>query len=445
MAEEKKEEGPIKADSLADLMAKVEKKYGTGSILRADKARGLAKIPRIATGIFTLDLCTWGGFPVGRVTTIYGPYSSCKSGIALKGVAGGQKMCPMCLSTNGFPIIYVASAEISRTVHKDKDVGDVVVTQMEAHRQLEEEVDKETGEILYSEKRKWVCADCNETSDGWQTIWMDAEGVWDNGWSVKMGVWIDWVYVIRTEYAEQAIDIADAMLRSGRMDLLVIDSLAHLTPKEEIEASTEDWQMGLAARLINKALRKWVSSMNAPGCLSIRRPTIFLINQIRMKIGVIFGSPETKPGGKGQEFASSLDIRTSAGAYYFKRASGEIKKNPKEKEITDVPVYADMAFVVKKSKVCPARMEGSFQLWVEDSPEDGHLAGDIDDSKVVWALAKKFSLIEQVKSWWWFCKGEDGADGAELKSKTQKGLYEQIIERFGWSFVKKRLISIIRK
>jgi RecA/RadA recombinase len=440
---EKKEEGPIKSDSLADLMAKVEAKYGQGSILRADKARGLASIPRIATGIFTLDLATWGGFPVGRVTTLFGPYSSCKSGIALKGVAGGQKMCPKCLSTNGHPEIIVETAELSRTVHQDKDVGDLVATQAEAHRQLIEEVDPETGEVLYSEKRKWFCGDCNEQNDGWQTIWMDAEGVWDNEWSAQVGVWIDWVYVIRTDYAEQAIDIADAMLRSGRMDMLVIDSLAHLTPKEEIEASAEDWQVGLAARLINKALRKWVSSLNAAGCLAIRRPTIILINQIRLKIGVMFGSPETKPGGKGQEFASSLDIRTATGTYYFKKGdSGKIVKNPKEKDITDLPVYADMAFVVKKSKVCPSRMEGSFQLWVADSPDDGRKAGDIDDSKVVWGLAKKFGLLVQEKANWFFLKGDSER---ELKAKTQKALYDQIIERFGWAFVKKQLVSIIRK
>lgn len=420
------------------LIEKIESKYGKGSILRADKARGLMSIPRIATGIFTLDLATWGGFPVGRITTIFGPYSSCKSGISLKGVAGGQKMCPMCLSTDGHPEIFCDVAEISRAVMRDVDVGDRVATGLDAHRQLIEETDKETGEVLYAERRVWVCDHCGVTP-GWQTIWMDAEGVWDNDWSAKMGVWIDWVYVIRTEYAEQAIDIADAMLRSGKMDLLVIDSLAHLTPKAEIEDSAEDWQVGLAARLVNKALRKWVSSLNKEGCMSTRRPTIFLINQIREKVGVMFGSPETKPGGKGQEFASSLDIRTSKGYYYFLRPDGSIVKEPKDKGIEDVAVYTDMAFVVKKSRVCPARSEGEFQLWIGDSEAHGHRAGDIDDSKVVWNLAKKHNLIEQEKGGWSFGDSEE-----KIQEKTQKTLYEKIIEKFGWDEVKRRLVKKIR-
>jgi protein RecA len=437
--EEKGPEAKIKAATTQELISIIEKKYGKGSILRADKARGLANIPRIATGIFTLDLATWGGFPVGRVITIFGPYSSCKSGISLKGVVGGQRMCPRCLSTNGFPLIRVKSAEMSRTVHGDMDVGSVVCTQAEAHRQIEEEVDPETGEVLYSEIRKWVCADCGET-DGWQTIWMDAEGVWENAWSIRMGVWIDWVYVIRTEYAEQAIDIADAMLRSGKMDLLVIDSLAHLTPKAEIEESSEDWQVGLAARLVNKALRKWVSSLNREGCLSSRRPTIILINQIREKVGVMFGSPEVKPGGKGQEFASSLDIRTSKGAYYFLKEDGEIAKEPKDKKMEDRAVYVDMAFVIKKSRVCPARSEGEFQLWVADSEAHGHKAGDIDDSKVVWNLAKKYNLIVQEKTGWSFGEGD-----GKIQAKTQKELYERIVEKYGWDEVKRRLVKAIRR
>lgn len=407
MADEKKEK-PLHSLGMEDMMAKIEAKYGKGSILRADKARVLQSIPRIPTEIFAVDLASWGGIPIGRISMFFGPFSSFKTGLALKVVKGSQRMCKDCMSHEGFPRIYV-----EHSTNAD-EIGAIADEKEQADRPLNEDINEDTGEVLYSEKRVWWCEECQKETLGFQAVWMDAEGSWANDWSQKMGVWIDWLYIIRTEYAEQAIDIADAMLRSGQMDLLVIDSIAALTPRDEIESSVDDWQMGLAARLVNKACRKFVSSLNAPGCLATRRPTIILINQIREKIGVMFGNPETKPGGKGQEFAASLELRMTKGKYKFE--SGQEKQKGPE----DRPLYAMFAFKVTKSRVCPARMEGGFDLWVNNSEEEGRKAGDIDDSKMVLALAKKYGIIEKDKSNWTYNHGE-------ITHKTQGAVISELM------------------
>ena len=137
---------------------------------------------------------------------------------------------------------------------------------------------------------------------------VDAEHAFDQFYAKKLGVDVDNLYVSQPDNGEQALEIADNLIRSGAVDILVIDSVAALTPKAEIEGEMGDSQMGLQARLMSKALRKLTGSINKANT------TVIFINQLREKIGVMFGNPETTTGGNALKFYASVrvDIRRSS-------------------------------------------------------------------------------------------------------------------------------------
>jgi len=134
---------------------------------------------------------------------------------------------------------------------------------------------------------------------------VDAEHALDPAYAKKLGVDIDNLLISQPDSGEQALEIADTLVRSGAIDVLVVDSVAALTPKAEIEGEMGDSHMGLQARLMSQALRKLTASVSRTGCI------VIFINQIRMKIGVMFGNPETTTGGNALKFYASvrLDIR----------------------------------------------------------------------------------------------------------------------------------------
>jgi len=134
---------------------------------------------------------------------------------------------------------------------------------------------------------------------------IDAEHAFDSSYAENLGVDINNLLISQPDNGEQALEIADHLISSGAVDLVVIDSVAALTPKSEIEGEMGDSKMGLHARLMSQALRKLTATINKTGC------TLIFINQLRMKIGVMFGNPETTTGGNALKFYSSvrLDIR----------------------------------------------------------------------------------------------------------------------------------------
>lgn len=140
---------------------------------------------------------------------------------------------------------------------------------------------------------------------GGQAAFIDAEHALDPDYAKRIGVDIDNLLISQPDNGEQALEIAETLVRSGAVDLIIIDSVAALTPKAEIEGMMGDSHMGLQARLMSQALRKLTSFISKTKC------TVIFINQIRMKIGVMFGSPETTTGGNALKFYSSvrLDIR----------------------------------------------------------------------------------------------------------------------------------------
>ena len=176
---------------------------------------------------------------------------------------------------------------------------------------------------------------------GGTAAFIDAEHALDPQYAEKLGVNVDELLVSQPDTGEQALEITDMLVRSGAVDVVVIDSVAALTPKAEIEGDMGDSHVGLQARLMSQALRKLTANIKRTNCL------VIFINQIRMKIGVMFGSPETTTGGNALKFYASvrLDIRRI----------GSIKKG-------DEVVGNDTKVKVVKNKVAPPFKQVQFEI-----------------------------------------------------------------------------------
>ncbi len=177
-----------------------------------------------------------------------------------------------------------------------------------------------------------LCAIAEAQKMGGTAAFIDAEHALDPLYAERLGVDIENLYISQPDFGEQALDIVDALVRSGAVDMIVVDSVAALVPRAEIEGEMEDQQIGLQARLMSKALRK------LSGIVSKSNTIVIFINQIRMKIGVMFGNPETTTGGNALKFYSSVRI--------------EVRKGESLKQSTDI--YGNVIKMkVVKNKVAP--------------------------------------------------------------------------------------------
>src|SRR5215469_8461063 len=225
-----------------------------------------------------------------------------------------------------------------------------------------------------------VIANCQK--NGGTAAFVDAEHALDPTYAAKLGVNVDDLLVSQPDTGEQALEIADMLVRSGAVDMVVVDSVAALTPKAEIEGEMGDSHVGLHARLMSQALRKLTANIKRANAL------VIFINQIRMKIGVMYGSPETTTGGNALKFYASvrLDIRRT----------GAVKKG-------EEVIGSETRVKVVKNKVAPPFRQAEFEiLYGEGTSREGEII----------ELGVAQNLIDKSGAWYSY-KGDRIGQGKE--------------------------------
>ena len=326
MAKEKEngmQEGKLKA--LQAAMAKIEKDFGKGSVMKLGD-ENIESVEFIPTGSISLNVALGvGGYPRGRIIEIYGPESSGKTTLAIHAIAEAQKA-------------------------------------------------------------------------GGIAAFIDAEHAFDRFYAEKLGVDIDNLLISQPDNGEQALEIADQLIRSSAIDILVVDSVAALTPKKEIEGDMGDNNVGLQARLMSQALRKLTSTV------SKTNTTCIFINQLREKIGIMFGNPETTTGGNALKFYSSvrLDIRRVT----------SIKDG-------DQVIGNQVRVKVVKNKVAPPFRKAEFEITFGEGISK---IGEILD------LGVEYGIIQKSGSWFSYDNSKlgQGRDATKALLKDNPELCEDI-------------------
>jgi recombination protein RecA len=248
-------------------------------------------------------------------------------------------------------------------------------------------------------------AECQKA--GGVCAFIDAEHAFDRFYAEKLGVDITNLYISQPDNGEQALEIADQLIRSSAIDLIVIDSVAALTPKKEIEGDMGDSSVGLQARLMSQALRKMTST------IAKTNTTCIFINQLREKIGVMFGSPETTTGGNALKFYASVRL--------------DIRKQGSPIKDGDVAIGNTVKVKVVKNKVAPPFRNAQFEITFGEGISK---LGEIVD------LGEEYGIIKKSGSWYSYddsklAQGRDAVknllkDNPELSEELEAKIMEKI-------------------
>ncbi len=299
---EKKKVSPVAAPSsdkkkaLETAIAKIEKDYGKGTIMRLGDDISV-NVEALSTGSLSLDLALGiGGVPRGRIVEIYGPEASGKTTLALHVVASAQKA-------------------------------------------------------------------------GGEAAYIDVEHALEPAYARALGVDIDSLLISQPDTGEQALDIAESLVRSGAIDVLVVDSVAALIPRSELEGEVGDTVVGALARLMSQAMRRLAGAISKNNC------TVIFINQLRQKIGVMYGNPETTPGGLALKYYAS--VRIDVRRIETLKVNGEMIGNRTRAKIV-------------KNKVAPPFREAEFDIMYGEGISR---VGEIID------LGVKLEIIDKAGAW----------------------------------------------
>lgn len=346
---------------ISSLLTDGIRKYGVNTITRGD-SNVVHDFPRIPTGIFALDYATGGGIPVRVTSSIYGPPGGGKSLVCQKTIANAQKLCFRCF------------------------------------------------------KYEWDC-DCGDGPDKREVAIVCTE-MMDLDWAKVLGIDIDKLVVVEPEYGEQAGDIIIELLRADDCGLVVLDSIAMMTPLAELQGSMEDAQVASQARLLSKLIRKIKATLIAQK--KRKHEVCFLTtNQIRTKIGQLFGNPEEVPGGFCSKHDWHLSLRMSQLKSDDKDAATDLVINGKFK--------ASMAAMGNKRKLFT--MAGAAEFFVTLGEGGEFQRGTVADYTTVEKFGKQIDFF-------------DGWNALDRKFKTKKEMIEAFMndEQFYLS-VKKGLVD----
>ncbi len=241
----------------------------------------------------------------------------------------------------------------------------------------------------------------NAQKTGGVTAYIDAEHALDTEYARKLGVDVDNLLISQPDTGEQALEICDILVRSGAVDVVVIDSVAALVPKAEIEGEMGDAHVGLQARLMSQALRKLT------GAIARSRTSVIFINQLREKIGVMFGNPETTTGGKALKFYASVRL--------------DIRRIGPVKEKEDV-IGSHVRVKVVKNKVAPPFKQAEFDIMYAEG---------ISHASLVLDIAAEANIIEKSGAWYSYNgqKIGQGRENAKMYLKDNPTLMTEVEEK----------------